>query len=275
MFTVEVAESDTIDDVKANIVRRGMPLCEQRLIYAGILLDSGCTVSDYSIIDGSKVSLEFTELDRLLEFVRGAGSADICRMQSWSKTLAAQGDAIAVQECRPQGPTAKHDVSKGGRALEFFRLDAGEPDKTGDDLDECVLGQYDADWAELDAVSGVSCKTMVATSSIRFTTSRPPELTLDPVEGNVQTELTLPIVSCEEHQARTAPKLSITTVRRAATINHGITPGFAISITNHLIQRGAALSSLPEWDDETASVLELLRADATDFAIPAPPSDTG
>ena len=209
-------------------------------------------------------------------------------------------------------PRTRNDVLKGVRALESFRLDVREPDNAGDDLDECVLVQYYAEWADLDAgedlepmirsdrgedvdaVSSVSCKTMMAASSTRFTTSRPSGLTLAasvegmiddifendaallvPVEGIVQTEPTLPIVLREGHRASTTPQLSMIFERKGSNTSHRVTSGFATSIQKHLIKWSAALSSLPEWDDEAALVLELLRADATDFALPALHLDTG
>ena len=98
LFSMEVAESDAIDNVKATIARRGVPLCQQRLLHAGMQLEIGCTLSDYNIVNGTTVCLESTDLDGLLALVGDPSNAPAVteRIQSWRKALAAQGDAVAA-----------------------------------------------------------------------------------------------------------------------------------------------------------------------------------
>ena len=57
-FLLDVSLAHTIADIKAKIHdTQGMPLDQQRLIFEGIVPDDCCTLSDYSIEEGSILAL--------------------------------------------------------------------------------------------------------------------------------------------------------------------------------------------------------------------------
>ena len=59
MISLTVRDSDTIEAIKVNIEdKEGIPLDDQRLTFDGKQLEDECTVSDYSIENGSNLQLQ-------------------------------------------------------------------------------------------------------------------------------------------------------------------------------------------------------------------------
>ena len=57
-ITLEVKSTDTIDYIKSLLHQANIPPAQQRLIFAGRLLEDVRTIADYGILDGSSLRME-------------------------------------------------------------------------------------------------------------------------------------------------------------------------------------------------------------------------
>ena len=56
-YDVTIGASNTVDQLKSFLAQQGLPVDQQRLVFAGRQIEDGRTMSDYNIIEGSTVHM--------------------------------------------------------------------------------------------------------------------------------------------------------------------------------------------------------------------------